>query len=565
MRAFHILCLLSALLAPATLGTQAAFSQDPWLDTPIDPDARAIALDDQDLPPGFVLRSELSQVFALNSSRLYGGLNQLWRRVDPPGQIVVITALADSRADAAEVLRTLIRSTGIWRRMPEYGLGDICLGMEGSFCFVKDRAVFSISVDTSVEDAIHPWVLAKQLAEMAEAKMDAMGMANAAPFELEGEVLKPAVQRSSGEHYEASMTVHTLPDYFPVHVFVEFAGGPRASQKFDSPSDTFRFIWDGYDAFGQPVPDGEYIVDVRVVDGLLREKTISLPVVVTSAPSGPQSLPATRDSVLREREPHRNEGANPRLALMKDTGKPVRPVVGFATEGLQTVGLTRATLVLTIDPDESPTGWGNGRTLSLRRVLEPWTEGNGRDLDLPGNQRTPGTGAGVTWFSPTDTDIGNNSPNGALQWAGADLATAASMAPPVTVTNHLVGEVRFDVTQDLLNGADHGWLILRDQEGVGSKVRFVSREGAAAAGNPELAPRLLLEYGAATGRADSTTRDSTLQTARFHDLELGTRLGRTATAALGEELAGLAARSIPGGEWSVRLLFRLWSGRTGFA
>jgi len=49
--------------------------------------------------------------------------------------------------------------------------------------------------------------------------------------------------------------------------------------------------------------------------------------------------------------------------------------------------------------------------------------------------------------------------------------------------------VIFDVTQDLLNGANHGWLITRDQD-VGSQITFLSKES----GNPDLAPKLLLEY-----------------------------------------------------------------------
>ncbi len=71
------------------------------------------------------------------------------------------------------------------------------------------------------------------------------------------------------------------------------------------------------------------------------------------------------------------------------------------------------------------------------------------------------------------------------------------------VRNHQTGELRFDVTQDVLNGADHGWLLRKDHESKGSQVSFYSREGAAAAGDPQLGPRLLLEYGQPGARRDT--------------------------------------------------------------
>lgn len=55
----------------------------------------------------------------------------------------------------------------------------------------------------------------------------------------------------------------------------------------------------------------------------------------------------------------------------------------------------------------------------------------------------------------------------------------------MTVTNHQSGELRFDVTTDMLNGANNGWLLSKDKENKGSKVSFYSKEGAAAAGNPD--------------------------------------------------------------------------------
>ena len=56
-------------------------------------------------------------------------------------------------------------------------------------------------------------------------------------------------------------------------------------------------------------------------------------------------------------------------------------------------------------------------------------------------------------------------------------------------TNGMSGEVSWNVTADVQGGAS-SWLIERSG---GGSARYYSREGAAAAGNPELAPRLVIE------------------------------------------------------------------------
>ncbi|MFA5506529.1 MAG: hypothetical protein WC423_13925 [Vulcanimicrobiota bacterium] len=196
-------------------------------------------------------------------------------------------------------------------------------------------------------------------------------------------------------------------------------------------------------------------------------------------------MEVAKDSTIIIREPHQNEGANPRLHLKKVTGKPAQVVVGFDTSGLDTTGLTKASLVLNIDSTQNVTGWGNGRPIRAQRLLTAWTEGNGKKLGLPGNQQSSGSGNGVTWFSPIDGNIANSQADSAVNWNGGASYAAPSTAPTVTIKNHQSGEVIFDVTQDLLNGANHGWLITRDQD-VGSQVTFLSKES----GDPELAPRL---------------------------------------------------------------------------
>jgi hypothetical protein len=54
--------------------------------------------------------------------------------------------------------------------------------------------------------------------------------------------------------------------------------------------------------------------------------------------------------------------------------------------------------------------------------------------------------------------------------------------------------VAWDVTADIMAGANFGWLIKKQSEGQNGQVRYYSRQGASLAGNPVLAPHLVLIY-----------------------------------------------------------------------
>ncbi len=202
-------------------------------------------------------------------------------------------------------------------------------------------------------------------------------------------------------------------------------------------------------------------------------------------PPPPLELTAIADSFLRQGAPNTNEGANDSLRI-QSSGKN-RILVRFDLSGVSIVGLVRATLVLTIA--QLTDNWGSsGRPMSAHRLLEPWSEGNG--WTVGGNTR--GTGPGVTWACATDLDIANQTPNCPMLWDGGTFA--ASTGAPVVHTNGLSGEVSWDVTSDVLAGADYGWLVKKDSEGQAGKVEYVSREGALAASIPTRAPRLVLEF-----------------------------------------------------------------------
>ena len=62
------------------------------------------------------------------------------------------------------------------------------------------------------------------------------------------------------------------------------------------------------------------------------------------------------------------------------------------------------------------------------------------------------------------------------------------------MTNGQTGQISFDVTVDVLAGANFDWVLQKDKEGQSGHVRLYSKEGAAAVGDPSLAPMLVIEY-----------------------------------------------------------------------
>ena len=110
----------------------------------------------------------------------------------------------------------------------------------------------------------------------------------------------------------------------------------------------------------------------------------------------PLTLFTSKDSQLRGGAPNTNEGAN--LLALQSSG-PIRSVAQFDLTGVSTVGLTRATLVLTIASNSS--NWGStGRTVDAHLLAQDWTEGNGNSA-----AGSSGSGPGVTWNCATDPFI----------------------------------------------------------------------------------------------------------------------------------------------------------------
>ena len=195
---------------------------------------------------------------------------------------------------------------------------------------------------------------------------------------------------------------------------------------------------------------------------------------------------AQKDSYVSKSKRNRNHGDEPTILIGGAGQDKERTLVTFNLSDVP-ITVTRATLVFTLQqppasqpPDRCVDDADNKRcrTTILAQLLQTtWTEGQSQ-------------GPGVTWDCATDDDIANFKPECQTRWEGG-LPARPPTAPAVVVTAGQQGEVHFDVTQDVLNGARLGWLLSSIQDA--GLAHFYSREGAQAAGNLNLAPRLVLE------------------------------------------------------------------------
>lgn len=199
------------------------------------------------------------------------------------------------------------------------------------------------------------------------------------------------------------------------------------------------------------------------------------------------TLTATADSFLIGDADNTNEGANEGLRIQSSGHN--RVLVRFDLSGISTSGLQSATLVLNIAENSNNQG-SNGILVDAHRLLTDWSEGNGHNRGDGPDFR--GAGEGVTWKCAKDSDISNQTDDCKTTWNGG--AFAAATVASVLHINNQTGDVSWDVTADVMAGANNGWLIKKRSEGQAGQVRYYSREGAALAGNSNLAPRLALVY-----------------------------------------------------------------------
>lgn len=421
------------------------------------------------------------------------------------------------------------------------------------------RYVSLVAVDGKIPESRS---LAGGLASSIQARIDQLGERPVAPFVATVEPLATVVNQVAGVRAVFKLSFETDPQFLPCNGGFRVTGpSPDGTDIVDvfeldvaSHTSPLELTWDGRTSDGGVAPPGIYGVTAGVADLAGRAETQFFQVTVADSPDS-SAFPAAKDSVLRANKPHQNEGANPSLVLDKHNKE--TPVVAFDLAGVDLTRLTRATLYLTTrDYQGSGNSQSNkGGQVVVSRLPHAWSEGSGSNLRTdgdPGSEgQTSGTGAGVTWFSPIDADISNKRPDSDLAWNGASGASAPSA--PVFVPDGYLGDVAFDVTQDLLDGADNGWVIR--MQGSGHKdVVFYSREGAP---SPEATPRLVLEFGGSLASRQAEAGSGFLRPLRALGSQSEEVAFRPWKRFLAEELLALMLRPVPLAEPAARTLLIL--------
>lgn len=198
----------------------------------------------------------------------------------------------------------------------------------------------------------------------------------------------------------------------------------------------------------------------------------------------PAETPVQKDSMLRVGDKNTNEGASPILAV-SGSGN-TRVVLDFGSK----VAFPVIAAVLYLDVVDNAGTWGAaGKFISVHPLNELFTEGNGKAYGLPKADESRGSGAGVTWNCPTDTNIANSAANCDDGWPGGDFG---AVIDSVLITDDTSGTIAFDVTSwyNSLPGAGKLLLLIKkDNDGAPGRIDFESKEGTNPAAIP---PRLRL-------------------------------------------------------------------------
>lgn len=493
-----------ALVAMTYGSSVTAQFASPELPDSTDPKLAAIILDARSLSPHYRLATNrvVSAPLEYRSRpERYAFIFQEWRLIEPsPGVPERITfeygyfpdpthfkqawtAFRNTTSLGLPALTTTPGST-----IPMFG--DLTRGSPyGYRQFAKDYVICGLSYSGQIDG--DPDAFATELTHQLLARIEAQDFPTLPPMEAQFDLVSTSMPVEVA--IEASSPYVLSADY---QVVAQGTPGSYVDGELVIENGTARV------KITEALAPDDYLLSISVVDDLGRRKDFEHRFTVSQiSPPQPSShtLLSSKDALIYERSPHSNEGANPRLTLEKITGKAARNLIGFDLSAVNTPLLSRATLVLSIDPSNQVTGWGNGEGVSVRPLIVDWSEGNGRSHGLLNNQQSGGSGSGATWFSPVDENISNNTSNSTTLWNGASSYASPRTALSQVIQNHQTGEVRFDVTTDLRNGATKGWLLSKDAENKGSKVSFYSKEGAIANGSPSLAPRLILEYSPIAG------------------------------------------------------------------
>ena len=216
----------------------------------------------------------------------------------------------------------------------------------------------------------------------------------------------------------------------------------------------------------------------------------------------PTPQTTTADATVSTSDPNANDGAGTQLALTgpqpalaatqvalaatQSRADRRRALVAFdpaAIDAFLAAGpLASARLRLT-SADQSRSGRGHWVAARPLRAAG-FVEGNGNAAEVD-----RGIGRGATWNCAEDFEIADFLEECVQDWPRRMFRGRGEV---VFQEDGYTGPVSWDVTADVERGAS-AWLIAR-RHGRGHSLAYHSREGAAALGNPSLAPTLVLTH-----------------------------------------------------------------------
>lgn len=210
--------------------------------------------------------------------------------------------------------------------------------------------------------------------------------------------------------------------------------------------------------------------------------------------AGETSLPASKDTFLRNGAPNTNEGANKKLNVRKVGRR--RALLAFDLPSLNSQipsGQRVLDAQLKLFVTNNNKVWGrNGNTIAVHRLLRDWIEGSGSNAAVPRVDKDTGeesdqtsnrgSGIGATWHCAADSNIKNTRSNCKPKWGGGTYVLAAQ--DTLLIENTTAGEIAFDVTDDVVNFLNgnitnnFGWLIRKANLSKTGGVWFASRQSS---------------------------------------------------------------------------------------
>lgn len=189
------------------------------------------------------------------------------------------------------------------------------------------------------------------------------------------------------------------------------------------------------------------------------------------------TLGASRDTALFS-EGSLSNGAGPHLYVGNTANDTRRSLLAFNLASIP-AGATINSATLTLNQSAAAPGL-TSESLSLHRVNGAWGEG-ASDAGVPGGMGATALPGDATWIFRILNDAPWNNPGGDFSATPSSTATVFSLGGPYDWTG-----LESDVQAWVNGSANNGWILIGDEGGIRTALRFDSRENVNATNRPQL-------------------------------------------------------------------------------